>query len=238
MRSIRVLQLYPRDMNIYGDWGNALVLRQRLRWHGFDPQLLEYNPGDDFPQDLDLIVGGGGQDSGQNVIGADLLALGPRLRDLADDGLPMLVVCGLYQLFGHHFDTVDGRRLEGIGLLDVHTVGGQERLIGNISTRHEHLGEIVGYENHSGKTYLGAQARPFATVLHGAGNNGEDDTEGACRDAVIGTYLHGSLLPKNPDVADFLIGQAVRRRHGDFTPKALDDGYADRARAVAMTRPR
>lgn len=237
-KSVRILQLYPRDMNIYGDWGNTLVLRQRLAWRGYDPQIIDYNPGDQFPQDVDLIVGGGGQDSGQNVITQDLLGIGPRLHELADAGVPMLVVCGLYQLFGRYFDTVDGRRLDGIGLLDAHTVGSATRLIGNIVTRSAQFGDLVGYENHSGKTYLGAGAEPLATVVQGAGNNGDDGTEGARNGSVLGTYLHGSVLPKNPRLADFLLGQAVRNRYGAFEPGPVDDGFAEQARRVALTRPR
>lgn len=237
-RPVRILQLYPRDMNIYGDWGNTLVLRQRLTWHGYDPQVLDYNPGDAFPTDVDLVVGGGGQDSGQGVIAQDLLDIAPRLHELAGADVPMLVVCGLYQLFGHHFDTVDGHRLEGIGLLDARTVGGSTRLIGNITTRNPEFGDIVGYENHSGKTYLGPGARPLATVVHGAGNNGEDGTEGARNGYVLGTYLHGSVLPKNPRVADFLLGRAVRNRYGEFEPGQVDDRYAEQARRVASSRPR
>lgn len=235
---VRILQLYPRDMNIYGDWGNTLVLRQRLTWHGYEPQIIDYNPGDDFPDGIDLVVGGGGQDSGQGVVALDLLRIGPRLHELADADVPMLVVCGLYQLFGHYFDTVDGTRLTGIGLLDVHTVGGTTRLIGNITTRHQDFGDIFGYENHSGKTYLGTGATALGSVVQGAGNNGDDGTEGARYRNVLGTYLHGSVLPKNPRIADFLIERAVRMRQPDFVPASIDDRYAEQARRVAATRPR
>ncbi|MDQ2850790.1 MAG: glutamine amidotransferase [Actinomycetota bacterium] len=235
---VRILQLYPRDMNIYGDWGNTLVLRQRLTWHGYEPQIIDYNPGDDFPDGIDLVVGGGGQDSGQGVVAQDLLRIGPRLHELADADVPMLVVCGLYQLFGHYFDTVDGTRLTGIGLLDVHTVGGTTRLIGNITTRHQDFGDIFGYENHSGKTYLGTGGSALGSVVQGAGNNGDDGTEGARYRNVLGTYLHGSVLPKNPRIADFLIERAVRMRQPDLVPASIDDRYAEQARRVAATRPR
>ena len=153
--TIRVLQLYPRDMNIYGDWGNALVLAQRLRWHGYTPELLEYNVGDEFPADIDLIVGGGGQDSGQLVIQDDLLSRESVLKDLAEDGTPMLVICGLYQLFGKFFKTRTGSVIPGIGILDVETHGTDERLIGNVSVSTTEFGTVLGYENHSGQTTLG-----------------------------------------------------------------------------------
>jgi CobQ-like glutamine amidotransferase family enzyme len=237
-KTITLLQLYPRDMNIYGDWGNTLVLKRRLEWHGYRVNLLEYNPGDEFPEQVDLIVGGGGQDSGQTKIGADLLAIAPKLHALADDDVPMLMICGLYQQFGHFFKTKDGTIIKGIGLLDVETVGGDERMIGNIVTTNEEFGLIVGYENHSGLTTLGDGATPLGTVIRGAGNNNRDETEGARYRNVIGTYLHGSLLPKNPAIADWLIERAVTRKYGEFTPTVIDDRFAELARDVAQRRPR
>ena len=190
-KTINLLQLYPRDMNIYGDWGNTLVLKKRLEWHGYTVNLLEYNPGEAFPEDVDLIVGGGGQDSGQSKIGEDLLLIGPKLKALADDNVPMLMVCGLYQQFGHFFKTKDGQIIKGIGLLDVETVAGDERMIGNIVTSSDEFGLIVGYENHSGRTTLSAHATALGRVIRGAGNDGKDETEGARYRNVIGTYMHG-----------------------------------------------
>ena len=225
-------------MNIYGDWGNTLVLKRRLEWHGYQVKLLEYNPGDTFPDDVDLLVGGGGQDSGQAKIGADLLKIGPKLQRLADDNIPMLLICGLYQQFGHFFKTKDGEIIKGIGLLDIETVGGDERMIGNIVTSSDEFGLIVGYENHSGLTTLGSGAIPLGKVIRGAGNNGKDETEGARYKNVIGTYLHGSLLPKNPSLADWLIEQAVTRKYGEFNSTVIEDRFAEQARKVALTRPR
>ncbi|WP_284754944.1 glutamine amidotransferase [Arthrobacter sp. efr-133-R2A-120] len=236
--TIRVLQLYPRDMNIYGDWGNALVLRQRLLWHGYTPELLEYNVGDDFPEDVDLIVGGGGQDSGQVVIQDDLQARGEQLRGMAEDGTPMLVICGLYQLFGKFFKTKSGPVIPGIGILDVETVGTDERLIGNVTLTSPEFGEIMGYENHSGQTSLGPGVEPLGTVSKGAGNNSKDNHEGARHRNVVASYLHGSLLPKNPAIADFLIRTAVERKYGTFVPGTPDDDFARLAREHAARRPR
>jgi lipid II isoglutaminyl synthase (glutamine-hydrolysing) len=235
---IDLLQLYPRDMNIYGDWGNVLVLRKRLALRGYDVRLHEYNPGDAFPEQVDLIVGGGGQDSGQNKIQADLLAQGGRLRDLADEGLPMLAVCGLYQLFGHRFTTHTGEVITGIGLLDAETIGGPTRLIGNTVLDSAEFGTIIGYENHSGLTTLGAGVQPFGRVTKGDGNNGTDGTEGARYRNVIATYLHGSLLPKNPAVADYLVRQAAERRYGSFNDVPLDIPHEAEARTDAAARPR
>lgn len=236
--TINLLQLYPRDMNIYGDWGNTLVLQKRLEWHGYNVNLLAYNPGDTFPSDVDLIVGGGGQDSGQSAIGTDLMKLAPTLKQLADDDVPMLMVCGLYQQFGHFFKTREGETIPGIGLLDIETVGGDERMIGNIVTSSDEFGLIVGYENHSGQTTLGDGVVPLGKVIRGAGNNGRDETEGARYRNVIGTYLHGSILPKNPKIADWLIEQAVTRKFGEFELSVIEDRFAEQARDIAQRRPR
>jgi CobQ-like glutamine amidotransferase family enzyme len=237
-KTINVLQLYPRDMNIYGDWGNALVIKRRLEWHGITPNIMEYNPGDSFPKDVDIILGGGGQDSGQDSIQEDLLSISKKLHELADKGVPMLMICGLYQLFGKFFKTQDGHIIQGIGLLDIQTHAGPERLIGNIITKSEQFGDIIGYENHSGQTFLGDNVQPLGTVVRGAGNNGQDGLEGARYNNVIGTYLHGSLLPKNPNIADFLIEKAVTNKYGEFTPTVIEDHFAELARQVAAKRPR
>lgn len=236
-QTISVLQLYQRDMNIYGDFGNALVIQRRLQWYGYDVHLLTYDPGDTFPEHVDIIVGGGGQDSGQTKIQTDLLSIGPKLKKLADDGVPMLMVCGLYQLFGTFFKTAAGEILEGIGLLDVETYGKSERLIGNIIIESDEFGLIYGYENHSGQTFLGKKVKPLGNVRLGAGNNMKDGQEGARYNNVIGTYLHGSILPKNPAIADFLIETAVKNRYGDFSNDVIDDSFAELARKAAAKRP-
>lgn len=237
-KEIVILQLYPRDMNIYGDWGNVLTIKRRLEWHGYAPILIEYNQGDVFPDHVDIIIGGGGQDSGQDTIQDDLLHIGPRLHELADDGVPMLIICGLYQLFGNFFKTLGGNMIQGIGLFDIETHGGTERLIGNITTKSSEFGEIIGYENHSGQTFLGKGVKTLGQVQKGAGNNGQDATEGVSYRNVIGSYMHGSLLPKNPAIADFLIEKAVIKKYGEFIPTVIDDRFAELARTVAIKRPR
>lgn len=237
-RTVHLVQLYPRDMNIYGDWGNTLTLKRRLEKYGYAVRLSDHNPGDPFPPDADLLVGGGGQDSGQFRVQEDLQRIAPELRAMAADGVPMLAICGLYQLFGHEFRTGAGETLPGIGILDLTTVGGPTRLIGNIVLESPEFGTVVGYENHSGVTRLGPDQTPLGRVLKGAGNNGEDGTEGARVHHVVGSYLHGSMLPKNPAVADHLIRAAVERRLGTFDAAPLDDTLAERAREVAQARPR
>ena len=199
---IDVMSLYPKDMNIYGDSGNVLVVLRRLALYGYEPRLHAYNQGDEWPERVDMILGGGGQDTGQKKITGDLFKRAGRLRDLAADGTPMLMICGLFQLFGEYFETSEGERLDGINVLGAYTVGQSHRMIGNLVEHSDEFGDVIGYENHSGQTFLREGTLPLGHVDHdGTGNNGEDHTEGARVGNVIGTYMHGSLLPKNPAVA-------------------------------------
>lgn len=235
--TITIAYLYPREMNIYGDWGNVLTLQRRLQWHGYQPKIVEYNMGDAFPKNADIIVGGGGQDSGQLLVEADLRRHGDTIKTMVANGTPMLMICGLYQLFCRFFNTADGTTIQGIGVFAAETHASSTRLIGNVIVSTP-FGDIVGYENHSGKTTLDAGQKSFGTIKKGGGNNGQDGTEGAVIHNTYGTYLHGSLLPKNPDFADALIEKAVVKRYGTFEPNVIDDTFATRARIVATDRPR
>jgi CobQ-like glutamine amidotransferase family enzyme len=237
MTPIVLAHLYPREMNIYGDTGNVLVLRKRLEWRGFDVRVDPIGIGDEIAADTDIVLGGGGQDAAQGDIGIDMLAKGPGLRAMAEDGVVMLAICGSYQLLGHEFLTQEGRRIPGIDVLDVVTRGGPTRLIGNHAVQSE-WGVLVGYENHSGLTELGPGAQPLARTVDGRGNNGTDRTEGAVVNNVIGTYLHGPVLAKSPRFADELIRRALVRRGRDAELEPLDDALALSASAVAQTRPR
>lgn len=237
-RSLTICQLYPRTMNLYGDWGNTLALQRRLQWRGYGVELVEHDLGDAFRVAPDLVVGGGGQDSRQDDVVEDLRGIGPKLHDLARDGVPMLMICGLYQLFGQVFTTADGHVLEGIGLFDMQTHADAERLVGDIVVDTGDFGELVGYENHSGRTILGQDVEPLGTVVAGGGNNGRDGTEGARYRNVVGSYLHGSLLPKNPRLADYLIAQAVTRKYGEFAATELDDRLAGQAGRATLSRAR
>lgn len=241
MTTITIIQLYPKDMNLYGDWGNTLTLKKRLEWRGFSVEIIDHNPGDatDFSTG-DIFVGGGGQDAGQLAIQDDLLSRGEELKTLANDGIPMLLICGMYQLFGRQFVTNDGSIIRGIGVLPVETTAGEERLIGNITLESERFGTIVGYENHSGQTFLDDTVQPLGKVVRGAGNNNTDGAEGVQFNNVIATYLHGSLLPKNPTIADFLIAKALKRRGistEDLKPLEVDT-LAQTAQNIAAERPR
>ena len=248
---IDIVSLYPKDMNIYGDSGNVLTIQRSLALYGYEPRVHAYNQGDAWPEHVDMILGGGGQDTGQKKIIDDFFKRADLLRSLAAGGTPMLMICGLYQLFGEYFETVDGSRLDGIGVIGAYTVGQEVRMIGNLTEHSTDFGDIIGYENHSGQTFLREGVQPLGTVdADSTGNSGEDHTEGARVNNVIGTYMHGSMLPKNPAIADFLIRTAAERRYGSFDPAAAGQTEAQRAeldrintiasnaRRVAMSRPR
>ncbi|WP_116112587.1 type 1 glutamine amidotransferase [Austwickia chelonae] len=234
--TVVLVHIYPKEMSIYGDLGNTRVLQRRLNWHGYSCQLHRHHPGEDFPEDAHIVLGGGGQDSGQARVESDLERNGPVLKALADDGCPMLMICGMYQLFGNAFVTLEGRRLPGLGILDVTTTGNTTRMISPVVLETDY-GKIVGYENHSGATVLGPGQQPFGRVLHGYGNNPEDGTEGAHTNRVFGTYLHGPILPANPVFADALIADAVERGLGrPFDGEDIDDTLALQARERQITR--
>jgi CobQ-like glutamine amidotransferase family enzyme len=235
--------LYPDLMNIYGDRGNILTLLKRAEWHGFEPQLRELQRGPAPNLDeIDVFFFGGGQDREQALIYDDLKQFKQEsLQNAVAGGAQVLAVCGGYQLLGHYYQTADGERFDGIGLLDVTTQAGKKRFIGDVVVETSIEGlrptSLVGFENHSGRTFLGANARPLGRVVTGHGNNGSDRTEGAIQGGIIGTYLHGSLLPKNPHLADHLIGEALRRR-GDGALSALDDSAEMAAHGWILQRAR
>lgn len=234
--NLTILNLYPKEMDSYGDRGNVLALKRRCEWRGINVKIIEHEIGDKLPEKCDIIVGGGGQDSGQQRIAKDLRRDGARFEDWVEDGVPTLLVCGVYQLFGNFFKDADGDTVEGISVLDFETVAGNRRLIGNTVVKTSKFGEVVGYENHSGLTTLGQGMKPFGTVEKGEGNSG---TDGVFYKNTIGTYLHGPLLPKNPKIADFLIQTALERKYGGEQELAkLDDGLELKARRIAISRPR
>lgn len=234
---ITIVHLYPKEMNIYGDNGNVLALKKRLEWRGIEVEIVPVGIGQDLPARADIIFGGGGQDAGQANIQVDLQTKADRLRQMARDGVVMLMICGMYQLFGREFLTVDGLRIEGIGVLPITTIGGKQRFIGN--TLYSFDGqEIVGYENHSGLTTLEESAQPLARVLRGAGNNGLDKTEGCRLENVFGTYSHGPILPKNPRLTDKLLNLALQRQQANHHLSSLDDSLENAAFASAKSRSR
>jgi CobQ-like glutamine amidotransferase family enzyme len=238
MKALTLVHLYPREMNIYGDTGNVLVLRKRLEWRGLPVRIVPVSVGDPLPDDADVLLGGGGQDAAQGEIGRDFAARGAQLRAMADEGVVMLTICGSYQMLGHEFVTHDGVHIAGVGVLDVVTHGQEVRLIGNNFVDTPEAGRLVGYENHSGLTTLGSGVRPLGTTQPGRGNNGKDGTEGAVRANVFGTYLHGPVLAKSPQFADDLLRRAYARRGERVDLDPIDDTLPELAARVAVGRPR
>ncbi|MHB8947206.1 MAG: type 1 glutamine amidotransferase [Bacillota bacterium] len=241
---IKICHLYPDLMNLYGDRGNVIALKRRAEWHGLRPVVdevsLEAKP--DFRL-YDVIFIGGGQDREQQLICLDFQKVkGSSLTEAVEDDVVLLAICGGYQLLGRYYQTGGGEQLPGIGVIDVRTEAGKKRLIGNVIIETDVLEggpkTVVGFENHSGQTYLGKGLRPFGRVINGYGNNGEDGGEGVLYRNTLGTYLHGSLLPKNPDVTDFLLRRALVRRHGVAEMRPLDDTVERRAHEAAIRRAR
>jgi lipid II isoglutaminyl synthase (glutamine-hydrolysing) len=226
---LRLLALYPEQMNIYADRGNILFLQRRCEWRGIGFDYAAAGPGEAVdPAAHDLIYIGGGQDRDQVLVAEDLLrSKRDAVAAAIDDGAAVLAVCGGYQLLGHSYQLGD-HSIPGLGVAELETVREPgPRLIGNVEIEVD-LGEgprvLAGFENHGGRTYLGAGAEPLGRVLHGFGNNGQDGNEGVRRLNLIGTYLHGPLLPKNAWLADRLIALALARRTGSAPSLApLDD---------------
>lgn len=224
---LRLGHLYPDAMNIYGDVGNVRALTQRARWRDLDIEVVAVQEGRADLQGFDILFMGGGQDRDQSRIFRDFA---DHKRDSLDQavrrGTAVLAVCGGYQLLGHDYVDADGNRLEGLGLLDLHSSAGSDRWIGNVVVEADpslalQPSTLVGFENHGGRTHLGPGLRPLGRVVVGGGNNGEDGGEGVLAGRIVGTYLHGSLLPKNPALADWLLAAAVAHRDDLSDPPAL-----------------
>lgn len=225
-RTLRIAHLYPELLNLYGDGGNILVLRKRLEWRGIGCEVREVHI-DDRPSfsDVDIVFIGGGSDREQRIVCEHLLAERSELAAYVEDGGVLAAVCGGYQLLGHSYLMGD-EKVEGLSLVDLYTDRGSPRLIGNIAIENRISAQpIVGYENHGGRTHLGEGVEPLGRVVHGHGNDGESGYEGCLYKNIVGTYIHGPLLPKNPGVADYLIGRALERRCGDATLEPLDDAF-------------
>ena len=239
--AVRLCHLYPREMNIYADRGNIAVLARRLAWRGFELQVTEAGPGVNIRDgEADIYYLGGGQDSDQQRVAQDLLETkAAAVKAAVADGAVGLFVCGGYQLAGREYRSADGCVMEGMGVLDVTTEAGASRLVGNVEIESRLGGEtirIVGYENHAGRSRLGPEASPLGRVIKGHGNNGRDRTEGAFVEKFFGTYLHGPLLPKNPQLADILIRWALEFRYGErFELEPLDDRIEEAAREAAIS---
>lgn len=237
MKTVKIAHLYPERMSIYGDYGNIIALTQRMNWRGIKNEVIRVEVGDKIPKDIDLIFIGGGQDKGQVIVAEDMKKKSQQIKELVEHNVPLLSVCGGYQLLGEYFISSDYGELEGIGLFNVITKATQQRMIGNIVVQSEMFGELVGFENHSGATEFVGRAHPLGKVKKGFGNNPRDKHEGAIYKNAIGTYMHGSFLPKNPLVCDWLIQRAISRGGEVVGLKDLDDSIEILARKSAVRRP-
>lgn len=234
---LKICHLYPDLLNLYGDRGNTVCMEKRLQWRGIDCRFTEVEYGDNDPlSDYDLIFIGGGQDFEQKLLMEDLQrGKGNNIKAAAEDGKPFLAICGGYQLLGHYYQMSDGTKCEYIGAIDVFTVAGEKRMIGNTACISEEAGTIVGFENHAGKTFLSGTVRPLGTVLKGSGNNGEDGREGARYKNVFATYYHGPVLPKNPELCDLILKTVLERKYGISALQPLDDS-AEKAAKEGLLR--
>lgn len=227
---IKICFLYANQMSIYGDRGNVIILKKRAEWRGKEVIWENYNVGDygfNF-DDIDLFFFGGGQDKQQMVVASDLQKIGDKIKkQVLDKNAVMLAICGGMQLLGNYYQPLNGDKLKGIGLFDLYTEGGEERFIGNVELNSDLSGEtksLVGFENHSGRTYVNwDEQKPLGTVISGNGNNGIDGTEGVVRGNAVGSYLHGCILSKNPWLADWLLKKSLERKYGTYQLDNLDD---------------
>lgn len=250
-----ICHLYPDLMNMYGDRGNILALSRRCQWRGIETQLHCVSIGDIFdPSTYDIVFFGGGQDQDQETIYQDLMTKkAAGIREAVEGNVVFLCICGGYQLMGQYYSMINGKQIEGIGAVDIRTEGNEKRLIGNIAFESEYLIHdgpmpdeeekiVIGFENHSGRTYLGEGVKPLGRVLHGHGNNGDDNTEGAVYRNVFCSYSHGSLLPKNYRMTDYLLKAAIERKYNGETAeeaidfRRIDNCIEDRARRSMLKK--
>jgi len=254
-KKITIFHLYPDAMNLYGDLGNIIAITKRCEWRGIETDVVDVHVGDKVSfATADLIYMGGGQDSGQKIVTNDLMEKGEAIKEAINEGAAALLICGGFQLFGEYFQTASGDKIPGIGVFDAYTIAGNKRLIGNVVVDIAHsLTEwgnqfnippassghttLVGFENHSGQTLLRGDTKPLGYVIRGFGNKGDGSYEGAVHKNAFGSYLHGSLLPKNPWFTDHLIQCALYRRYGNVEPlTTLDDSIEIAAHDAAIKR--
>ncbi|MCW6089077.1 type 1 glutamine amidotransferase [Clostridium sporogenes] len=236
---LNICHLYPDLLNVYGDIGNILVLKYRAQQRGIKINVSNVSIKDSFPIDkYDIALFGGGQDYEQAIVSKDMVETKKDdLTEYIEKGKVLLAICGGYQLLGKYYTTPEGEKLDGLNILDIYTEGGDTRFIGNTVIKNEEFNETyVGFENHSGRTYIG-NLKPLGKVIVGYGNNGEDHQEGCIYKNTFGTYFHGSLLSKNPELADRLLSTALKNKYGeDIELESLDDNLEFKAKEFIINR--
>lgn len=235
---IKIMHLYPDLLNLYGDRGNIECLRRRLLWRGIEAEVVTHICDDvDFDiSDIDIVFLGGGSDREQKIVCSRLLEHKAELHRYVETGGSLVAVCGGYQLLGRYYKLHD-ETIEGLDILDIYTEQGKGRLIGNIVLKADFIdSEIVGFENHGGRTYIGSH-KPLGKVVYGHGNSDDAGVEGVVYKNVVATYLHGPLLPKNPELCDYILTNALKRKYKDFTGLApLDDELENTANRYIVSR--
>ncbi|MCI9146611.1 MAG: glutamine amidotransferase [Eubacterium sp.] len=233
---IRIAHLYPDMLNLYGDRGNIIALTERMKARNIDVVTDQITMGKSFnSDDYDILFVGGGQDFEQDVLLDDLKkGKDIEIKRAIENSKVFLAICGGYQMLGKYYKTYDGKMLEYMGALDFYTEGKEERMIGNYAFKTKEGIEVVGFENHSGRTYLGKNVEPLGKMIKGYGNNGEDGTEGVRYKNTFGTYSHGPVLPKNSQLADLLIAKAVENKYGKADLAPLDDTLEIKAQQQVM----
>ena len=235
---LNICHLYPDLLNVYGDVGNILVLKHRAEERGIKVNVVDVSLNDKFNKDeIDIVFFGGGQDYEQSIVSEDLKNNKEKvLRQYIEEDKVLLAICGGYQLLGKHYISPNGEKLQGLGILDIYTEGGEKRLIGNTVIYNEDFDETyVGFENHSGRTFING-LKPLGKCIHGYGNNGEDGYEGCIYKNTFCTYFHGSLLSKNPELADRFIKMALEIKYSEVALEKLDDSLELKAKEVMITR--
>lgn len=233
---IRIAHLYPDMLNLYGDRGNIIALTERMKARNIGVVTDQITMGKSFnSDDYDILFVGGGQDFEQDVLLDDLKkGKDIEIKRAIENSKVFLAICGGYQMLGKYYKTYDGKMLEYMGALDFYTEGKEERMIGNYAFKTKEGIEVVGFENHSGRTYLGKNVEPLGKMIKGYGNNGEDGTEGVRYKNTFGTYSHGPVLPKNSQLADLLIAKAVENKYGKADLAPLDDTLEIKAQQQVM----
>ena len=219
--TIKICHLYPDLLNLYGDLGNIKAMAKHLEASNIKCEITNLTIGDKLTwQDYDIFFIGGGQDFEQSILSKELKNTGNdhAIKEAIENDKTFLAICGGYQMLGHYYQTWEGERLDYVGAIDFYTIGDKERQIGNFSFVVDNIGEVVGFENHSGHTFLGSQIQPLGHVVAGNGNNGKDHTEGVHYKNVFGTYSHGPVLPKNPKLTNAILNTALHEKYGNNAP--------------------
>lgn len=235
---IKIMHLYPDLLNLYGDRGNIECLKRRLKWRGIDAEIVSCTCDNDCfdLSDVDIVFLGGGSDREQKIVCSRLLSHKKDISDFVEDGGSLVAVCGGYQLLGKYYKLED-ETIKGLEILDIYTEQGKKRLIGNIVLDSEYTSSpIVGFENHGGRTYIGSHT-PLGKVMYGFGNDEKSGAEGVVYKNVVATYLHGPLLPKNPELCDYILTNALKRKYTDFGELSpIDDSLEKKANEYIVNR--